>query len=201
KGKLPSILMVHGHWPGAKQDPVVQSRCIGAVKLGYVALVVDAFGAGERGVGTKLGEYHGDMTAATLLPVGLPLSGLQVYENMRAVDYLLTRPEVDKDRLGITGASGGGNQTMYAGAFDTRFKCVVPVCSSATIRLTSMPRAACARWSPAHSNSPRKAPFSGWLRRGPSWSSTPPATPSSSPSAKRRNRSPMRSRSSRSEER
>jgi sugar lactone lactonase YvrE/dienelactone hydrolase len=127
--KLPAILMVHGHWKGAKQDPVVQSRCIGAAKLGFVVLCVDAFGAGERGVGTALGEYHGEMTAATLLPLGTPLSGMQVYENMRAVDYLLTRPEVDGDKLGITGASGGGNQTMYAGAWDKRFKCVVPVCS------------------------------------------------------------------------
>jgi sugar lactone lactonase YvrE/cephalosporin-C deacetylase-like acetyl esterase len=127
--KAPAILMVHGHWRGAKQDPTVQSRCIGAAKLGFVVLCVDAFGAGERGVGTALGEYHGDMTAATLLPLGTPLSGLQVYENMRAVDYLETRPEVDKDRIGITGASGGGNQTMYAGAWDERFKCVVPVCS------------------------------------------------------------------------
>ena len=62
--------MVHGHWTGAKQDPVVQSRCIGAAKLGFVVLCVDAFGAGERGIGTTLGEYHGDMTAATLLPLG-----------------------------------------------------------------------------------------------------------------------------------
>lgn len=124
-----AILCVHGHWRGAKQDPVVQSRCIGAAKLGFVVLCVDAFGAGERGVGTALGEYHGDMTAATLLPVGLPLSGLQVYENMRAVDYLETRPEVDKTKIGITGASGGGNQTMYAGAWDKRFKAVMPVCS------------------------------------------------------------------------
>ena len=128
-GKLPAVLCVHGHWRGAKQDPVVQSRCIGLAKLGFFVLVVDAFGAGERGVGKALGEYHGEMTAATLFPVGLPLSGLQVYENMRAVDYLLTRPEVDGARLGITGASGGGNQTMYAGAFDERFKAVVPTCS------------------------------------------------------------------------
>lgn len=128
-GKLPTVLCVHGHWRGAKQDPVVQSRCIGLAKLGFFVLVVDAFGAGERGVGKALGEYHGEMTAATLFPVGLPLSGLQVYENMRAVDYLLTRPEVDGARLGITGASGGGNQSMYAGAFDERFKAVVPVCS------------------------------------------------------------------------
>jgi hypothetical protein len=42
---------------------------------------------------------------------------------------LLTRLEVDGERLGITGASGGGNQTMYAGALDERLKVVVPVCS------------------------------------------------------------------------
>ncbi len=131
-GKRAAVLNVHGHWKGAKQDPVVQSRCIGLAKLGFFVLAVDAFGAGERGLTKKLGEYHGEMVAATLLPVGLPLSGLQVYENMRAVDYLLTRPEVDGSRLGITGASGGGNQTMYAGAFDERFKAVVPVCSVGT---------------------------------------------------------------------
>lgn len=129
KGKRPAVLCVHGHWRGAKQDPVVQARCIGLAKLGFFVLAVDAFGAGERGVGKPLGEYHGEMTAATLLPVGLPLSGIQVYENRRAVDYLLTRPEVDGSKIGITGASGGGNQTMYAGAWDERFKAVVPVCS------------------------------------------------------------------------
>ncbi|MDA1054296.1 MAG: acetylxylan esterase [Planctomycetota bacterium] len=128
-GKLSAVLCVHGHWAGAKQDPVVQSRCIGLAKLGFFVLCVDAFGAGERGVGKKLGEYHGEMTAATLFPVGRPLSGLQVYENMRAVDYIRSRPEVDPERIGVTGASGGGNQTMYAGAFDERLHCVVPTCS------------------------------------------------------------------------
>jgi hypothetical protein len=44
----------------------------------------------------------------------------------------MTRPEVDGDRIGITGASGGGNQTMYAGAMDERLKAVVPVCSVGT---------------------------------------------------------------------
>ena len=75
KKQAPAILQVHGHWRGAKQDPVVQSRCIGAAKLGFVVLCVDAFGAGERGVGTALGEYHGDMTAATLLPLGTAAVG------------------------------------------------------------------------------------------------------------------------------
>src|SRR5436305_7416249 len=57
---------------------------------------------------------------------------MQVYDNRRAVDYLLTRPEVAGDRLGITGASGGGNQSMNAGALDERFGAVVPVCSVGT---------------------------------------------------------------------
>jgi dienelactone hydrolase len=132
EGKLPAVLCVHGHWAGAKQDPHVQARCAGLAKLGFFVLAVDAFGAGERGIGKALGEYHGEMTAATLWPIGRPLSGIQVYENMRAVDYLCSRSEVDAERLGITGASGGGNQSMYAGAWDERFKAVVPVCSVGT---------------------------------------------------------------------
>jgi dienelactone hydrolase len=131
-GPHPAILQVHGHWKHAKQDPVVQSRCIGAARLGFFVLAVDAFGAGERGLGKQLGEYHGEMVGATLFPIGRPLSGIQVYENMRAVDYLQSRPEVDRNRIGITGASGGGNQTMYAGAFDERFGAVVPCCSVGT---------------------------------------------------------------------
>lgn len=128
-GKHPALLAVHGHWRGARLDPVLQKRCIGPAKLGYFVLAVDAFGAGERGIGKKLGEYHGEMVAATLLPAGMTLAGLQVYENMRAVDYLQSRPEVDSTKIAITGASGGGNQTMYAGAWDERFGAVAPVCS------------------------------------------------------------------------
>ncbi|MBI1840123.1 MAG: acetylxylan esterase [Verrucomicrobia bacterium] len=128
-GRHPALLQVHGHWPGAKQDTVVQSRCIGAARLGFFCLAVDAFGAGERGVSKGLGEYHGAMAAATLLPIGRPLSGIQVYENMRAVDYLLSRPEVDSRQIGITGASGGGNQTMYTAAWDERLLAATPVCS------------------------------------------------------------------------
>lgn len=128
-GPFPAVLCVHGHWKGAKQDPVVQSRCIGLAKLGFLVLAVDAFGAGERGIDTALGEYHGATTAALLYPIGEPLSGIQVYENLRAIDYLCTRSDVNPAALGVTGASGGGNQSMYAGAWDTRLKSIVPVCS------------------------------------------------------------------------
>src|SRR5262249_55087475 len=48
KGKVPAVLVVHGHWAGARRDPVVQARCLGLMKLGFFVLAVDAFGSGER---------------------------------------------------------------------------------------------------------------------------------------------------------
>ena len=134
KGPFPAVLCVHGHWAGAKQEPAIQSRCIGLAKLGFFVLAVDAFGAGERGIGKALGEYHGASVGASLFPSGRLLPGLQIYENKRFVDYLQSRKEVIKDRIGVTGASGGGNQTMYAGAMEDRFQAVVPVCSVGTYR-------------------------------------------------------------------
>jgi cephalosporin-C deacetylase-like acetyl esterase len=141
KGRVPAVLVVHGHWAGARRDPVVQARCLGLVKLGYFVLAVDAFGSGERYTRPALGTYHGALYGSPLWPAGLTLLGCQVYDNRRAVDYLLTRPEVDGERLGITGASGGGNQTMYAGALDERIGAVVPVCSVGTYQ--AYLRAAC----------------------------------------------------------
>jgi dienelactone hydrolase len=141
KGKAPAVLVVHGHWAGARRDPVVQRRCLGLVKLGFFVLAVDAFSAGERHPTIARGTYHGALLGSTLWPAGQTLLGLQVYDNRRAVDYLLTRSEVDGKHLGITGASGGGNQTMYAGALDERFGAVVPVCSVGTYQ--AYLRAAC----------------------------------------------------------
>ncbi|OJW24631.1 MAG: hypothetical protein BGO49_06200 [Planctomycetales bacterium 71-10] len=128
----PGVLCVHGHWKWARIDPGVQARCIGLARLGYVCLCVDAFGAGERAVEPGPGTYHGGPMGASTWAAGVPLIGLQVFDNRRAVDYLTSRPEVDPARLAITGASGGGNQTLYAGALDDRLKAVVPVCGVGT---------------------------------------------------------------------
>ena len=80
----------------------------------------------------RTGNVPRRIVGASLLPVGTPLLGLQVYDNRRAVDYLISRPEVDASQLAITGASGGGNQTLYAGATDDRLKAVIPVCGIGT---------------------------------------------------------------------
>jgi dienelactone hydrolase len=132
RGKCPGVLSVHGHWPWARMDPHVQPRCIALARLGYVVLCVDAFGAGERAILPAAGNYHGGLIGASLWPVGTPLIGLQVYDNRRAVDYLISRAEVDPAALAVTGASGGGNQSLYAGATDERLAAVIPVCGIGT---------------------------------------------------------------------
>jgi dienelactone hydrolase len=141
QGKVPAVLVVHGHWPWARRDEVVQARCLGLVKLGFVVLAIDAFGAGERHPEPGRGAYHGALLGSTLWPAGWTLLGVQVHENRRALDYLQSRPEVDPKRLGVTGASGGGNQSMNVGAVDDRLGCVVPVCSVGTYQ--AYLRAAC----------------------------------------------------------
>ncbi len=125
-GPVPGVLAVHGHSLHGRRDPLEQQRCVGLAKRGYFALAVDCFGSGERSV-TLPGTYHGGLDAAALWTVGLSLYGIQIYENERACDYLASRPEVDESRLAISGASGGGNQSLNSGAWDARFKAVVPV--------------------------------------------------------------------------
>jgi cephalosporin-C deacetylase-like acetyl esterase len=86
--------------------------------------VVDTIGQSER---TFMG--HRDPVAHALLYAGASMPGMQVWDNLRALDYLASRPEVDPARIGVTGASGGGNHTMYLSAVDERVAAAVPVCS------------------------------------------------------------------------
>ncbi len=65
--KAPAVLVVHGHWSGARRDPVVQARCLGLVKLGFFVLAVDAFGSGERYTVPAKGTYHGGLYGADTL--------------------------------------------------------------------------------------------------------------------------------------
>src|SRR5262249_59212115 len=107
----------------------------------FSARAVAPAGAGERPPPIARASSPGRLLGSTLWPVGKTLLGMQVYDNHRAVDYLISREEVNRDQIGITGASGGGNQTMYASALDERFAAAVPVCSVGTYR--SYLRAAC----------------------------------------------------------
>jgi hypothetical protein len=93
---------------------------------------MDPWGAGERTTNFGEFEYHGGNLGASLMNIGRTLLGIQVSDNMRGVDYLASLPYVDSVNIGATGASGGGNQTMWLAAIDDRIKAAVPVVSVGT---------------------------------------------------------------------
>ncbi len=119
----PAVLYAPGHWMiYGKTEPDIQACCIGLAKLGFVVLVFDPIGQGERGATFE------DHARADLLLSGLSQEGLMAWESMRAIDYLLTRPEVNGNLIGMTGASGGGLNTIYTCAADERIAVSIPVC-------------------------------------------------------------------------
>jgi hypothetical protein len=132
-GPFPAVINMLGHWRKGKID-ATGPQAVGhtLASSGFVCLTVDPWGAGERG--TKHGdfEYHGSNLGASLMNNGEPLLGIQVSDNMRGVDLLCSLPFVDSTKIGATGASGGGNQTMWLSAVDTRIKADVPVVSVGT---------------------------------------------------------------------
>jgi hypothetical protein len=132
-GPFPAVINMPGHWIKGKIDSTgPQTVGHSLASSGYVCLTIDPWGAGERG--TKKGEYeyHGSNLGASLMNIGQPLIGVQISENMRGIDLLCSLPVVDTARIGATGASGGGNQTMWLSAVDTRVKADVPVVSVGT---------------------------------------------------------------------
>ncbi|HDH07086.1 MAG TPA: hypothetical protein ENF87_01830, partial [Thermoproteales archaeon] len=98
---------------------------ISAVTLarhGFAVLAIDMVGYGER-------KNQGHKEGVWLPAAGLTLQGVLLWDNMCALDYLSSRDEVDPKRIGVTGSSGGGNQTMYLAAVDERVSVAVPVVS------------------------------------------------------------------------
>jgi polygalacturonase/dienelactone hydrolase len=134
-GPYPGVLVPCGHALNAKAWDTYQSMGALLALNGMVALVFDPVDQGER---IQLFKESGEMlmwgtkahnmagTAAILL--GLNLATYEVWDGMRAIDYLQSRPEVDPERIGCTGNSGGGTQTALLMALDERIKAAAPSC-------------------------------------------------------------------------
>jgi dienelactone hydrolase len=121
-GPAPAVLFYPGHWwPDSKARPDFQAFGINMARLGFVVLSFDPFGQGERGVSSR------DHRRTEALLVGVAQQGFAEYETRCALEYLLARPEVDPQRVGITGASGGGYNTWITAALDDRIAAAVPV--------------------------------------------------------------------------
>ncbi|HLM99669.1 MAG TPA: acetylxylan esterase [Bryobacteraceae bacterium] len=124
QGKRPAILCPIGHYLAeGKAARDVQARSIKLAQMGFIVLVYDAIGQGERMIA---GNIHHEAGYA-LLPLGETVAGWMVWDSMRAIDYLVTLPDVDAERIGVTGNSGGGLNTLFTAALDQRVRAAVVV--------------------------------------------------------------------------
>lgn len=135
KPPYPGILVPCGHARSAKAHGEYQS--VGALLAihGMAALVFDPIDQGERSQYLGKGGWPRlwGTRAHSLLGIGSTLLGrntarFEIWDGMRAIDYLQSRPEVDPKRMGCTGNSGGGTQTSYLMALDDRIRAAAPSC-------------------------------------------------------------------------
>lgn len=135
-GPFPGIISPCGHYGTARMIPTYQTAYLSLVKNGFAVLAYDPIGQGERrhywnpetgrsdpGLGDPV--YEHSMAGQLLLLMGESLTQYHIWDGMRAIDYLLTRQEVDPTRIGCAGHSGGGTLTKFISALDERVKCAV----------------------------------------------------------------------------
>ncbi len=140
--RLPALICQHGHGNG-KDDTVGIAHGNSShwellrrlrydygpdmARRGYVVLAMDARGFGERAVGTDMdsGDDGCHMAQIKAQLLGLNTLTLNVFDLMRCIDYLISRPEVDPERIGCMGLSYGGTLTLFAAALDERIKVAV----------------------------------------------------------------------------
>jgi dienelactone hydrolase len=141
-GPRPGVVGVCGHSLNGKAAEAYQSFAQGLARMGYVVLIYDPIGQGERFqyLGPDLKSRYGGSVSEHLQAgnqlslVGEFLGAWFAWDGIRALDYLLTRPEVDPRHLGITGNSGGGTQTTWLCGTDTRWTMAAPACFVTTFR-------------------------------------------------------------------
>ena len=132
----PGILFLCGHTDVGKAAPVYQQVCIDLVRNGFVVLAIDPLGQGERHqfYDPTTGELPRENTVEhsylnqQCAFAGANVARYFVWDGMRALDYLIDRPEVDSDQIGATGNSGGGMQTGYLMLTDDRIDAAAPCC-------------------------------------------------------------------------
>ena len=134
-GRFPAVLLQSGHTQEGKPEP--QRVAANLALKGFVALTFDPLGQGEREqtyerqvdrplAGWSVNEHI--QAGAQSLLIGESVARFFIWDAKRAIDYLLSRPEVDSASLGAVGCSGGGALTTFIGALDPRVKAVATAC-------------------------------------------------------------------------
>jgi cephalosporin-C deacetylase-like acetyl esterase len=139
-GPVPGVLVPCGHSGNGKAAEAYQSICISLARNGMAALIYDPIGQGERhqaldenGEPAARGTSEHTLVGVGGLLVGTGTYNYRIWDGIRSVDYLISRPEIDGTRIGCTGNSGGGTMTSYLMAFDDRIVAAAPSCYLTTL--------------------------------------------------------------------
>ncbi len=141
RGVFPGILVPCGHSANGKAAEPYQRACILMAKNGLAVLCYDPISQGERvQLLDPMGKpaIAGSTSEHTMVGIGALLVGqscatYRIWDGIRSLDYLASRPEIDPQRLGCTGNSGGGTMTAYLMALDDRIACAAPSCYLTTL--------------------------------------------------------------------
>ncbi|MBP3957024.1 acetylxylan esterase [Gemmata sp. G18] len=141
-GPRPGVVGSCGHARNGKADSAYQSFCQGLARMGYVVLVFDPIGQGERlqyahiekSIRPGIGVDEHLLAGNQQFLVGEFFGSWRAWDGIRALDYLLSRPEVDPKHVGITGNSGGGTMTTWLCGLDARWTMAAPGCFVTTFR-------------------------------------------------------------------
>jgi dienelactone hydrolase len=134
--KCPGVVATCGHSSNGKAAEPYQSFAQGLARQGYACLIYDPIGQGERlqYVTSNLSSQYGSGTREHIQAgnqqflVDEFLGMWRAWDGIRALDYLLTRPEVDSSHLGVTGNSGGGTMTTWLCGVEDRWTMAAPAC-------------------------------------------------------------------------
>ncbi|VAX41284.1 hypothetical protein MNBD_PLANCTO02-1995 [hydrothermal vent metagenome] len=142
KFPLPGVVGTCGHSREGKAAETYQSFAQGLAQQGYVVLIFDPIGQGERlqypdehlksKIGNSVREHLHAGNQQFL--VNESFSSWRAWDGIRALDYLLTRKEVDPEHIGVTGNSGGGTATTYLCGVEQRWTMAAPCCFVTTFR-------------------------------------------------------------------
>ncbi|MEA3364160.1 MAG: acetylxylan esterase, partial [Candidatus Hydrogenedentes bacterium] len=140
-GPYPAVLVPCGHSANGKASEAYQIGSVLMARNGIAAFCFDPFGQGERYqvLSDEGKRKYGPTTEHTLAGTGCILLGLnaatyEIWDGMRAIDYLQSREDIDPKRIGCAGNSGGGTQTAYFMALDERIECAAPSCYITSMR-------------------------------------------------------------------
>ncbi len=131
EGPHPGVLVPCGHSDNGKASELYQRACILMARHGIAALIYDPIGQGERrlyhekGIGPTMQHTLADIAC---MLTGTNLAMYHIWDGVRGLDYLESRPDIDAKRLGCTGNSGGGTLTSYLMALDHRIVAAAPSC-------------------------------------------------------------------------